>query len=157
MCSFCAELDKTSGVAGTESIADIGMIYANNTSKWRELGIFLPKKTPTNRSCNQNENGWNYIATKWEKLLSLREKASKNGCTVEELITAEDAKEQERQRKKRARAKENKSEHQQPANNTSGRNGESREHVATRRRMNGPVDIGITDASTAAKFHHLFG
>ena len=108
MRKFCKALDDTSGISGSHSIAELGVAFKDNGSKWRDLGILLPATTPTNRSRTRNENGWNYIATHWEKLLAMQKKASKSGLSVDALLKADNEKERSRQKRKRDRAKERK-------------------------------------------------
>ena len=98
----------TSGISGSHSIAELGVAFKDNGSKWRDLGILLPATTPTNRSRTRNENGWYYIATHWEKLLAMQKKASKSGLSVDALLKADNEKERSRQKRKRDRAKERK-------------------------------------------------
>lgn len=105
MSRFCKELDSTSGVKGTESMAELGVLFKNNTVKWQDLGILLPSSTPTNRSRTRDENGWHYIAQNWEKLLALRKRASESGISVEELLKADKEKERLRQKRYRDAAK----------------------------------------------------
>ncbi len=88
-------------MSGNESIAELGEIFESNNTKWQEMGILLPKKTPTNRTRSRNENGWCYIARQWEHFLTLRIKSEETGVPVDILM--KEAAEKERLRQKRKR------------------------------------------------------
>lgn len=103
MKKFYLEFDRTAGVNGNESIAELRKLCDKNHAKWKELGILLPEKTPTNRSRNRNENGWFHIANQWERLLKLRDESAKTGVPLDDLVNS--ANEKERLRQKRYREK----------------------------------------------------
>ena len=96
-----SNIDLTSGVSGNESIAELGEIFESNNTKWQEMGILLPKKTPTNRTFSRNEKGWCYIASQWEHFLTLIIKSEETGVPVDVLM--KEAAEKERLRQKRKR------------------------------------------------------
>ena len=98
---FNKQLDKTSGVSGNESIAELGKIYQANETKWQEMGILLPKKTPTKRKRSRNENSWCYIAKQWESLLILKSKSELTGVSVDVMMKQAADKEKNRQKRKR--------------------------------------------------------
>ena len=108
MKKFCKALDDTSNISGSESIADLGTIFDQNTAQWHELGILQPTLTPMNGSRNCNKNGWNYIACKWEKLLQLKKRAADTGVSVDILLEAAEEKERMQQTNKRALIKQKK-------------------------------------------------
>lgn len=108
MRKFCKALDGASGVIGGESIAELGVAFADNSKTFRELGILLPENTPTNRRRSRDENGWCYIAQNWEKKLKLQKRACDSGMSIEELLKLDEQKEKLRQkrfREKKANAK----------------------------------------------------
>ena len=105
MRKFCKALDSTSGVSGSESVAELGVAFKDNGAKLRGLGVLLPETTPTNRSRTRNENGWCYIACQWEKLVALQKKAIDSGVSVDDLLRASNEKERQRQKRKRDKDK----------------------------------------------------
>ena len=110
MRKFCKELDKTSGVRGNESIAELGVAFKNNREKWQGLGILLPNKTPSNRTRSRNENGRGYVAQKWESFTRIQKKSMNSEMTVDDLLKTDHQKERTRQKRHRDAANAQKKE-----------------------------------------------
>ena len=150
MKKFFKELDKTSGVSGNETIAELGKIFDANKTKWQDLGILLPGKTPTNRTRSRNENGWCYNAGQWEKMLNLREKSAKTRIPVDLLIKEAAEKERLRQKRKREAMKAKKA----AEVNENAETSENRKTPTQRQRMNSRREFRLS-AAVATRLNNL--
>ena len=131
MRKFCKALDDTSGTSGSESIAELGVALKNNCTKWREIGILLPAKTPSNRARSRNENGWH--------LSTLKKKAKNSGLSVNDVLKADAEKEKRRQKRKRERAKAKKITTTSATSGAPRPQQRPRRNAASELKINGPV------------------
>ena len=102
MKKFCKAIDTNTGVIGGESVAALTALFNQKKPSLVEKGILLPTNTPVGRRrTREGELGWNYVATKWEKLQCAKIKAANEDVNVGEVVEREDNLETERQRDNR--------------------------------------------------------
>ena len=68
-------LDTATNMDQSESAEKLALTFDQNQSILREKGILLPPQTVVGRKRTRNENGWNYIADRYERRQSIQRKA----------------------------------------------------------------------------------
>ena len=68
-------LDTATNIDQSESAGKLALAFDQNQLILREKGILLQPQTGVGRKRTRNENGWNYIADRYERRQSIQRKA----------------------------------------------------------------------------------